>query len=604
MAERGLIYGRASRDPKHRGTSVDDQIRECQAWADANGVDAVRVIPDDNRSASASAKRRREGFDTVLELINAGGVDTLIVWEASRASRDMDVFVELRGACRAAGVDLSYKGRRFDLALTNDSFTATLDVLLAERDASEIRDRNMRTVRRNAELKRPHGRLPYGYQRVYDPSTGALLDQTPFVLADEAGEPVPGAAGELVPVLPHADRPVTLSPEARVIADAARDVLAGKSLRKIVKVLNEIGVPSPRRPNQKTLENNPDGIVSRWTPESLRQRLMNPTIAGRRVHQGKDIGQATWAPIIDHGTWLTLHATLSDPSRTTIAVPRGPEPRHLLSGIARCGECGARLKARTNLSRMPRAYCCLHEGCRRVTVTAPKVDELVEAALRGLFDSPGFRDDLAAAYREQNEQADTGTNVPAQIGALEAERDELEQLRAQDMMTMRAYTVEDKRIEDAINRLREQQVAPVTSAALRRIFDASSFTAGWEDADLFDRREIVQILLSVTVDRATTRGRVFDFSRVRLAPSDFLFESWGRLAAEDLDLPQTGEHDAVDAGPGDPDGSDVLPTGREPRTAEEWAARALEVFPRPGPEIARRLAILLPTEDGEDPVDR
>lgn len=37
MAERGLIYGRASRDPRHSGTSVDDQIRECAAWADANG---------------------------------------------------------------------------------------------------------------------------------------------------------------------------------------------------------------------------------------------------------------------------------------------------------------------------------------------------------------------------------------------------------------------------------------------------------------------------------------------------------------------------------------------------------------------------------------
>lgn len=52
------------------------------------------------------------------------------------------------------------------LSHTSDSFTAILDALAAERDASDIRDRNIRTVRRNVELKGPHGRLPYGYQRV------------------------------------------------------------------------------------------------------------------------------------------------------------------------------------------------------------------------------------------------------------------------------------------------------------------------------------------------------------------------------------------------------------------------------------------------------
>ena len=553
------------------------------------------VVRDDDRSASASAKREREGFEAVLEAINRREIDVLIVWEASRAARDLEVFVDLRAACRAAGVDLVSKGRRYDLAHTSDAFTATLDALLAERDASDIRDRNVRTVRRNAEAKRPHGRLPYGYRRVYDPTTGSLIDQTPFVLADSAGAPVRNAAGEVVPILPDADKPLVLSPEAAVIADAARDVLAGRSLRQIAKGLNERAVPSPRKPNRKTLEDNPNGVVTRWTPESLRQRLMNPTIAGRRVHQGKDIGQATWAPIIDHGTWLKLHATLSDPSRTTIAVPRGPEPRHLLSGIALCGECGARLKARTNLSRMPRAYCCLHEGCRRITVAATKVDELVEAVLYRLFDTPGFRDDLAAAYRERSEQADTDADAPTRISTLEAERDELEQLRSQGMMTMRVYAVEDKRIDEEIERLREQQVAPVTSAALRRVLGADTFAVGWDAADLYDRRDIVRVLVSVTVDRATSRGRKFDYSRVIIEPSDFLLDAWGRMTEADpaeLGMPEDEDPDFEEPGRF---AEDLTPP--EPQTVDEWAERALERFPRPGPEVARRLASLLPPDN-------
>lgn len=598
MTERGLIYGRASRDPKHRGTSVDDQIRECRAWADANGVEIVRTIRDDNRSASASAKRSREGFGTVLEIVNSRRIDTLIVWEASRASRDMEVFIELRRACLEAGVALSYKGRRFDLTLTNDSFSATLDALLAERDASEIRDRNMRTVRRNAEARRPHGRLPYGYRRVYDATSGSLLGQTPFVKADTAGAPLPRADGELIPVFPDSELPKTLSPEAQVLAEAAQAVIAGRSLRRITMDLNERGVPSPRRPNTKTLAENPAGVVSAWHPQSLRQRLINPTIAGRRVHQGQDIGEATWAPIIEYGTWMRLHAILADPSRRSISVPRGPEPRHLLSGIARCGECGARMKARTNMSRMPRAYTCDHEGCRRVTVTAPKVDEIVEAVLYRLFDSQGFRDDLATAYRQQSEREGTraGPDPAAQIAALENERDELDQLRSEDLIKMRAYALEDKRIDEEIERIREQQVAPVTSPALRRMLDANTFAAGWEDADLFDRRDIVRILISVTVNRATVRGRAFDYGRVVFGPSDFLLDSWGRLSQEDpadLYLEQEDDEDFVPVAPSE---DQVPPVPTEPQNVDEWADRVVETFPRPGPEVARQLAALLPRD--------
>ncbi|MFC7463895.1 recombinase family protein [Brachybacterium sp. GCM10030252] len=145
----------------------------------------------------------------------------------------------------------------------------------------------------------------------------------------------------MIPVLPDDPAPKTLCEEARVLVESAEAVLAGKSLRSVALELTARGVPSPRRPNARTLRENPGGVVTYWHPGSLRQRLLNPTIAGRRVHQGQDIGEATWAPVIDHGTWLRLHAALTNPSRLS-APPRGKQPRHLLSGIARCGECGER----------------------------------------------------------------------------------------------------------------------------------------------------------------------------------------------------------------------------------------------------------------------
>ncbi|WP_193117370.1 recombinase family protein [Brachybacterium tyrofermentans] len=549
MAERGLIYGRASRDPKHRGTSVDDQIRECQAWADLNGVTVLsdHIIRDDNRSASASAKRERQGFIEVLTLIAAGSVDVLIVWEASRAARDLEAFLPLRAACLGAGVDLVSKGRRYDLSHSNDSFNASLDALIAERDASDIRDRNVRTVRRNAELKRPHGRLPYGYRRVYDATTGSLLDQSPYVLDDGTGSPVEDDQGALMPVLPDSDEPKVLSPEAQVLVAAATQILDGVSLRKVTMDLNQRGVPSPRRPSTKTLEENPRGVVEAWHPASLRQRLVNPTIAGRRIHQGQDIGEATWAPIIEYGTWLKVNAVLSNPSRRSTPVPRGPAPRHLLSHIARCGECGARMKARTNMSRMPRAYTCDHEGCRKVTITAPKVDKMVETLVLRLFETDGFRRFLTEAFRQRPQAKDSGPDLHALITAKESERDDLEELRGAGDISLRAYAAEDLRIEQELDQLRSQEVAPVTSPALRRMLSAGSVAAGWGEADLMDRRDVIRLLLDVQIHKATKRGRAFDVWRVDVLPGDFLLDSWDRQAGADVEEGEPAQ-DGPDAG--------------------------------------------------------
>ncbi len=149
--ETGLSYGRASRDPKRRGASVSTQLRENERWATANGVVITHTIRDDDRSASAYRKREREGFEEALDLIRGRAVDVALVWEMSRASRDLEDYVRLRSACHDAGVHLVYKGRRFDLTRADDRLSTGLDALLAEREASDIRDRNLRTVATNAD---------------------------------------------------------------------------------------------------------------------------------------------------------------------------------------------------------------------------------------------------------------------------------------------------------------------------------------------------------------------------------------------------------------------------------------------------------------------
>jgi site-specific DNA recombinase len=480
VAETGIIYGRASRDPRGLGTSVDAQIAECRRWADRHGVSVVRVIRDDDRSASRTAKRQREGFDEVLLSVRRRQADLLICWEASRAARDLNAFLRLRDACAESGVGYAYQGRRFDLTTGADRFATSLDALLAEREADAIRERNLRTVRRNAEQGRPHGRLPYGYRRIYDDRTGQLLRQ----------EPDPG--------------------QAKVLQDATRELLDGGTLRAVCRRLNAAGIPSPRRPRQKTPEAD---FVRLWEPSSLRQLLLKPSNAGLRQHQGKVVGKAAWEPVVAEGEWLRLKKLLTDPARRS-AEPRGTEPRHLLSGIAVCGECGARVKAATNLSRMPRAYACRHEGCMRVVISADRADEVVLAVLRAYLE----RDDVRLAIADQAAALDRDQGVASDAEVLLQElrarlEDAFQRWKTGELSAGMLGRIESE-LQPVIERAEAAAIPRIVDPSVRRLLDADDLILAFDEAALGEQRAIVRALFKVTLNRATVRGRKFDHRRV------------------------------------------------------------------------------------------
>ena len=53
MSDRGIIYGRASRDPRGGGTSVSNNFERGRDFAKRENVEVIAEIRDDNRSASS-----------------------------------------------------------------------------------------------------------------------------------------------------------------------------------------------------------------------------------------------------------------------------------------------------------------------------------------------------------------------------------------------------------------------------------------------------------------------------------------------------------------------------------------------------------------------
>jgi site-specific DNA recombinase len=179
MKERAAIYGRSSRDATGIGRSVDSQIADCRRWVEAEGAEVVVELRDVDRSAGKYAKKQREGFDELLRLVTTGAIDLLVAWEVSRLARNMPDYTRLREACDAHGVGWLIGGTRRAAGDQNAVLMDDLQLVMGTNESAKNRERIVRNVRQNAERGRPHGRVPYGYKRVYDLHSGHLVRQEP-----------------------------------------------------------------------------------------------------------------------------------------------------------------------------------------------------------------------------------------------------------------------------------------------------------------------------------------------------------------------------------------------------------------------------------------
>jgi len=230
----------------------------------------------------------------------------------------------------------------------------------ASPESTEARSRRMqRQFQDRAENGEPHSFAAFGYRRTVE--------------RDEHGKRT-GAHDELDPE------------QAEVIRQAARLLLAGRSLRSTAAHLNDIGAPTPRgKP---------------WQSATLRQVLLRERNAGRRVHRGQVIGDGRWAPLYSADTHDRVLTLLTDPSRNTT---NSNVPRHLLTGIAQCGLCGEPLVARQgrvagNGRRQASAYACAK--CLKVRRKEAAVDERVENYLTNWLQRP----DILAAIGQDRHQ--------------------------------------------------------------------------------------------------------------------------------------------------------------------------------------------------------
>lgn len=460
---RAIIYCRVSNDPTGQARSVSSQEAECRAVCEREGWNVAEVLVDNDAGASRWSGAKRPSYDRLADTLTAG--DVLVTWEASRAQRDLAAYVQLRDLAAERGVLWSYSGRTYDLTRGDDRFGTGLDALMAEREADQIRDRVLRGKRDAAQAGRPAGRPPYGYRRRFNARSG---QPEGWEIDDD---------------------------EAPVVREVARRVIAGESIRGIATDFNRRGIPAPM--SQK---NSPDT----WVPRRLRIMLMSPSYAALRQHQGEVVGAAEWPAIIDEADWHRVQGILEDPNRQ---LGPGPAPAHLLSGIARCGVCGASLRWFGPKSiKTPRYQCSKPTAC--VSRRFHLVDELVTEVVIGRLRMPDAADVFAAGDDDQHAAVD-------ELRALRDRMDSFADAAADGELTASAFARIEARLLPQIDAAAKRAEASLPTP-VAELVTADDVRAAWDALPIESQRLVVRLLLEVTVNPSTVGTRRFNPDDIEL----------------------------------------------------------------------------------------
>jgi site-specific DNA recombinase len=458
---RAGVYVRLSRDPDGIAGSIDRQRDDCLARIDREQWTVGGEYVDRDRSASRRGVVR-EQWDRMLADLRAGRLDVIVAWRADRLARRPLDMATLRDLLDETGARLVTISDGLDTATSAGKFTLGILGEVASAEAAAISERTRRAKSASLEAGQPKhgGRRGFGHDR----------------------------SGRVVP------------DEAAAIRQAVDAVLHGESMLSLARAWNEQGITTP--------------TGRAWAAPHLRRMLRQPRLAGARVGiDGQWIATGAIDPIVPVADLLRLRALVDDPKRVTTSPRKHPA---LLTGVAFCGVCGARLTTGTVRGQL--RYACRSRpdapGCGTVGVSVALADAFVAEQVVEVLAGEAF----VAALAQLPEEEDTSA-LARELADNRARLDDLhrEQYLGGRPMPSATYGSIRSELEARIESA-ERALADAAGAPLLASIDPSRMAECWADGSLDWRRSVVRTLVErIDVDAAVRPFNVWRPERLRIS---------------------------------------------------------------------------------------
>lgn len=288
--EQAVIYARYS-SAAQRDASIDQQIKACQDYARRQEIEVVAVYED---RALTGTNDKRPGFQRMIRDSARRQWQYVLVYTLDRFARDRYDSAKNKHELKQNGVRVLSATEH----LTDDPTGILMESILegyAEYYSRELAQKTKRGMADNASRCMVNGPLPVGYQRGPD------------------------------------GRYAVYEPDAAILREVCRRVLAGESISNVADDLSRRGV--------QTRKGRP------WTKELLYHALGNERYAGVYIYGDVRIEGGIPA-ILDRQDFDALTSLLGNKPHPR-KKPGEPSRRrtdggmYLLTGKAYCGTCGS-----------------------------------------------------------------------------------------------------------------------------------------------------------------------------------------------------------------------------------------------------------------------
>ena len=291
--------------------------------------------------------------------------------------------------------------------------------------------------------------------------------------------------------------------EAAAIAHTSEAIVAGASLRSIVRDLNDTG-------HHTTWGHT-------WTSVAVRDMLRRPRNAGLTSY-GAETFPAAWPAIVPEATWRAVVSILSNPARRTSP---GNRVKWLGSGLYVCGTCGrpALRVSHTGNHRQPAYRCRAQENTRHsgrhVARAAPPLDDYVERIIVARLQRP---DTTSLFTTAADTDLDT-TALHTEAAAIGQRLTDLSTAFAEGAITLAQLRTGTDKLRSRLTDINDTLTAAAAVNPLIGLAGQPNIADVWfgttpdrcDGLDLGRRRAVLTTLLTVTV-LPTSRGRSSDGS--------------------------------------------------------------------------------------------
>jgi DNA invertase Pin-like site-specific DNA recombinase len=445
------VYLRQSVDRYGDELAISRQREDCVALCESRGWNPHEYV-DNDKSAT---KGRRPAYESMLSDIRAGVIGAVVVWDLDRLHRrpmELESFIDLADAKHLA---LASIGGDADLSTDSGRLFARIKGAVARAEIERKSARQIRAARQRAEAGIWWiGPRPFGYTT---------------------------AGKELV------------ANEAAALREAYAAILNNASLYSIAAQWNNAGITTTKG--------------NRWTGRSVKATITRPRYGGFRFYRDEILGKADWPAVVPEEVWSAVQAILGDPARRITWANR----KYLLSGIALCGKCGAKVGTAAKARVGATVYTCKH--CHGISRMQAEVDNWVVWRVSNALADPDAWQALMSATPK------AGVRLREQQTTLRSRLDVLAIEYADGVLTRSQLRTATVRLKKQLATIESQLFGPDPRRYFGDVLDAADPTTAFTKLPLERKRDLIEAMVTVTIMPIGHGGsKVFDPLMVEILP--------------------------------------------------------------------------------------